>query len=184
MKKLVCIALGLAILSCNKQEEKQSFKTAYVDTDKLMEKYQKAIDLEKKYKVKSEEMGRELDAEAKRFQADYQAASREAQIKGPQWAQQKATELQQREQSINNKQQAMLKEIQNASGVEMDTLVSEMKKFIKEYSKKKNYDYVYGTGAVATILYAKESYDITDELVKLLNESYNLNKDTKSTEKK
>jgi outer membrane protein len=184
MKKLFFIAFGLVILSCNKQEGDKAFKTAYVDTDKLMEKYQKAIDIESKYKIKSEEMGRELDTEAKQFQADYESASRQAQTKGPQWAQQKGMELQQREQQLNIKQQAMLKEIQTASGTEMDSLVSEMKTYIKEYGKKNNYDYVYGTGAVATVLYAKDSYDITDELIKELNESYKPAETTKATESK
>lgn len=184
MKKLFFIALGLVILSCNKQEENKAFKTAYVDTDKLMEKYQKAIDIESKYKIKSEEMGRELDTEARKFQADYESASRQAQTKGPQWAQQKGMELQQREQELNIKQQSMLKEIQTASGTEMDSLVSEMKTFIKDYGKKKEYDYVYGTGAVATILYAKDSYDITDELIKALNESYKPAENSKPIENK
>lgn len=184
MKKLLFIALGLVILSCNKQEENKGLKTAYVDTDKLMEKYQKAIDIESKYKIKSEEMGRELETEAKKFQADYESASRQAQAKGPQWAQQKGMELQQREQELNIKQQSMLKEIQTASGTEMDSLVTEMKTFIKEYGKKNNYDYVYGTGSVATVLYAKDSYDITEELLKLLNESYKPSNDTKVIENK
>ncbi|WP_438964900.1 OmpH family outer membrane protein [Flavobacterium sp.] len=184
MKKLLIIALGLAIVSCNQTTESTGLKTAYVDTDKLVEKYQKAIDLEEKYKVKSEEMGRELDAEAKKFQSDYQFASRQAQVKGPQWAQEKAMEMQQREQQLSMKQQAMYKEIQEQSGAEMDSLVTEIKTFIKDYGKKQGFDYVYGTGNIATVLYAKDQYDITEELTKLLNESYTPNKEAKTTEDK
>lgn len=184
MKKLLIIALGLAIVSCNKQTEATGLKTAYVDTDKLVEKYQKAIDLEEKYKVMSEEIGRELDAELKTFQSDYQSASRQAQLKGPQWAQEKAMEMQEREQKLSMKQQAMYKEIQDKSGSEMDSLVNEIKTFIKDYGKKQGYDYVYGTGNIATVLYAKEQYDITEELTKLLNEGYTPNKDSKTTEVK
>ena len=46
MKKLLFIALGFAIFLVTNQEETEGFKTAYVDTAKLVEKYQKAIDLE------------------------------------------------------------------------------------------------------------------------------------------
>jgi len=183
MKKLLFIALGLAILSCNKQESTEGFKTAYVDTDKLVEKYQKAIDLENKYKVKSEEMGRELETEGKKFQDDYAYAQQQAPTKGPQWAQQKGMELQKREQELNIKQQSMYQELQKASGTEMDSLVSELKIFLKDYGKKKGYDYLYGTGSTATVLYAKDKYDITEELTKLLNESYKQNEVSKSTEK-
>lgn len=183
MKKLVFIALGLAMLSCNNQEAKEGLKTAYVDTDKLVEKYQKAIDLENKYKVKSEEMGRELETEAKKFQQDYAYAEQQAPSKGPQWAQQKGMELQKREQELNVKQQSMYQELQKASGTEMDSLVSEIKVFLKEYGKKEGYDYLYGTGSAATVLYAKDQYDLTEKLTKLLNESYKPNEASKTSEK-
>ena len=183
MKKLLFIALGFAILSCNKQETTSDLKTAYVDTDKLVEKYQKAIDLENKYKVRSEEMARELETEAKKFQSDYAYAQQQAAAKGPQWAQQQAMELQKREQELNVKQQSMYQELQKASGTEMDSLVSEIKDFLKEYGKKQGFDYLYGTGSSATILYAKDQYDLTEELTKLLNESYKPNEATKTTEK-
>ncbi|WP_338376153.1 OmpH family outer membrane protein [uncultured Flavobacterium sp.] len=184
MKKLLFIALGFAILSCNKQEGTTGLKTAYVDTEKLMKEHQQAIDIENKYKVKSQEMGRELDAEAKQFQADYESALRQAQAKGPQWAQQKAAELQEREQRLNIKQQSMYKEIQDASNGELDSLVKDIKLYIKDYGKKNGYDYVYGTGlSTPSILYAKDSYDITDELVKLLNDKYKPTEDTKTVEK-
>jgi outer membrane protein len=54
----------------------------------------------------------------------------------------------------------------------MDTLVKGYKKLIKDYGKEKGYDYLYGTGEVATILYAKDSYDITKEIIKLVNDKY------------
>lgn len=183
MKKLLFIALGLAIFSCNKQESTEGFKTAYVDTDKLVEKYQKAIDLENKYKVKSEEMGRELETEAKKFQQDYAYAEQQAPSKGPQWAQQKGLELQKREQELSVKQQSMYQELQKASGSEMDSLVSEIKIFLKDYGKKQGYDYLYGTGSTATVLYAKDRYDVTEELIKLLNESYKPTESAQTTDK-
>jgi outer membrane protein len=183
MKKLLFIAIGLAMFSCNKEETTEGLKTAYVDTDKLVEKYQKSIDLENKYKVKSEEMGRELETEAKKFQQDYAYAEQQAPSKGPQWAQQKGIELQKREQELNVKQQSMYQELQKASGTEMDSLVSEIKVFLKDYGKKQGYDYLYGTGSTATVLYAKDKYNITDEVIKLLNTSYKSKDETKSADK-
>jgi outer membrane protein len=54
----------------------------------------------------------------------------------------------------------------------MDSLVTKYKKIFKEYGKDKGYDYVFGTGEAATVLYAKDSYDITKELIKLVNDKY------------
>ncbi len=54
----------------------------------------------------------------------------------------------------------------------MDSLVSGVKKFIKEYGKKNGYSYIYGTGDAATVLYAEDKYDITKEIIKALNDKY------------
>ncbi len=185
MKKLLLLALAtVAFISCDKQDNKPQFKTAYINYDTLMKKYQKVVDVEEKYKVKSEEMGRELESDAKKFQNDYAYASQQAQAKGPQWAQQKGMELQKREQELNIKQQSMLKEIQNASSKEMDSIIKDVEKFIKDYGKKNAYDYIFATSSVPSVVYAKDSYDITNEMIKALNATYTPNKDTKTPEKK
>jgi len=62
--------------------------------------------------------------------------------------------------------------LQQESGVEMDTLVKTYRKVIKEYGKQKGFDYIYGTGEAASILYAKDSYDITNDILKLVNDKY------------
>jgi outer membrane protein len=54
----------------------------------------------------------------------------------------------------------------------MDSLVSKVKKFVKDYGKKEGYSYIFGTGEAVSILYAQDKYDITKEIVKALNEQY------------
>ena len=171
-KSIVIIALALSIISCNKQEESTAFKTAYVDTSKLLEEYTEAKDIDAKYKAKADEMGKELKQEADRFQADAAAFERSARANGQIWAQQNSGPLQKRQQELQYAQQAMLKQLQQESGVEMDTMVSAVKKFIKDYGKKNGYDYIYGTGEAVSILYAQDKYDITKEVVKELNAKY------------
>lgn len=178
MKKLVLI-LGVAfsVLACNKTEtSSKEFKTAYIDTAELIEKYEKFKDEDDKFKVKSEELGRPLEAKVRAFQADAQNFQRNAQAKGPQWAQQMGAALQQREQELGVEQNALIQQLQQEGAVLKDTLISEVKKFIKDYGKKKGYDYIYGTGDAATILYAKDGYDITKDVLKELNDKYNASK--------
>lgn len=173
MKKIVLVAvLAIAAVSCNKTPEAAAIKTAYVDTSKLMEDYTEAKDIEAKYKAKSDEMGKELEAEIARFKSEASSFQANAQLKGQVWAQQKGAELQKREQQLSYAQNALLQQLQMESGKEMDTLVKNVKKFIKDYGKEKGYDYIYGTGEAVSILYAKDSYDITAEVTKLLNEKY------------
>ena len=172
-KSLVLIAIAFSIISCNKTAKVASTKTAFVDTSKLMSEYTEAKDIEAKYKAKSQEMGKELEAEIARFKTEASSFQKNAQINGQAWAQQKGAELQKREQQLQYAEQAMSQQLQQESGVEMDSVVSNVKKFIKSYGKEKGYAYIYGTGEAATILYAEDKYDITKDIIKLLNEKYN-----------
>lgn len=173
MKKIIAIAvIALAIVSCNKTTEAAAAKTAYIDTSKLMEDYTASKDIEAKYKAKSQEMGKGLQDKVARFQAEAQSFRSNAQANGQAWAQQKGAELAKREQELRYEQDALLQQLQMESGKEMDTLIKRTKDFIKQYGKEKGYDYIYGTGEAATILYAKDSYDITKEVTKLLNDKY------------
>lgn len=174
-KSIVVIALALSIISCNKETtttEATAFKTAYIDTSKLLEEYTEAKDVEAKYKAKSEEAAKKFEVQEANFKSDAAYFEKNAQANGQAWAQQKGAELQQRQQQLQYAAQSVGQQLQIELGTEMDTLVKSVKKFIKDYGKEKGYDYVYGTGEAVSILYAKDSYDITDEVVKLLNDKY------------
>lgn len=95
MKKILIVsALAFAVFSCNQTQATKEVKTAYVDTSKLLKEYTEAKDIEAKYKAKSEEMGRELEAEVNRFKSDAASFQKNAQANGQAWAQQKGAELQ------------------------------------------------------------------------------------------
>lgn len=172
-KALLILGVAIALISCDKKEDnKESFKTAYIDTAKLIQDYAKFKDEDEKFKVKSQEMGRPLEAKLKAFQTEASGFQRNAQIKGMAWAQQKGAELQQREQELSMEQDALLRQIQTESDSIRTSIVKELKDYIKEYGKKEGYDYVYGTGDAATILFAKDSYDITETVLKKLNDDF------------
>lgn len=173
MKKiLVILAVAIVAISCNKTTEAKDFKTAYVDTSKLMEESTEAKDIEAKYKGKAAEMDIKLKSEGEKLESEMKNFKQNAMANGQAWAQQKGAELQQRDQQLQYAQRGMLQQLQSESGVEMDSLVVKYKKIFKEYGKEKGYDYVFGTGEAASVLYAKDSYDITKELTKLVNDKY------------
>lgn len=191
MKKVVLIiAIAISVVACNKTAEVKEVKTAYVDTSILMREYTEAKDLEAKYKAQSSEKGRQLEAEINRFKQDASNFQAQAQANGQEWAQKRGAELQKREQELGYAQQALAQQLQQQGGVEMDSLVSGVKKFIKSYGKEKGYSYIYGTGDAASILYAEDKYDITKEVVKALNDKYkataktDVKEETKAEEKK
>lgn len=187
MKKIVaCLALAVGIISCNNATEAKNFKTAYVDTNKLLEESLEAKDIKAKYESMAEEKSGRLKVEVEKLQAEKNSFQSNAQKNGQAWAQQKYGELQQREQQLQYAEQVLAQQIQGQHGVEMDSVVSKYRKVFKDYGKEKGYDYIYGTGESATVLYAKDQYDITKDMIKLVNNKYKSEdkKDNKSSEKK
>ncbi len=173
MKKVFLgILMAAAMISCEKTTQAKDFKTAYIDTNKLLEESTEAKDLKAKYEGIAQEKGSRLKVEVDRLKAEQSSFAGNAQKNGQAWAQQKYGELQQRQQEIQYAEQMISQQIQGEHGVEMDSLVSRYRKIIKDYGKEKGYDYVYGTGESATVLYAKDQYDITKEIVKLVNDKY------------
>lgn len=175
-KTLVIIALSISVVACNKKEETikvKEVKTAYVDTSVLMKEYTATKDLDAKYKAKGEEKGRQLEAEINRFKQEAQNFQSQAQANGQEWAQKKGAELQRREQQLAQAQQMLSQQLQQEGGAEMDSIVSTVKKTIKAYGKEKGYSYIYGTGdSNASVLYAEDKFDITKEIIKILNDKY------------
>lgn len=176
MKKIIAILIiAISFYACEKSVEAKAIKelkTAYVDTSLLMKEYQKTKDVEAKFKAKAESKGSQLEAQINLFKKEASSFQAQAQVKGQAWAEQKGAELQRREQQLGQAQQALSQELQQESAVEMDSLVAGVKKFIKAYGKEKGYAYIYGTGDAATVLYAQDKYDITKEIIKLLNDKY------------
>ncbi|MFA5555509.1 MAG: OmpH family outer membrane protein [Flavobacteriaceae bacterium] len=177
MRKIILALTVASLISCEKKEEikQTSNNIVYIDSSKLLNEYEQAKDIEAKYKAKSEQMGKELDAEVQKFRADVAFFEKNAQTKGAQWTQQTGVALQEREQRLAYAQQAMMQQLQEESGDEMDSLVKEVKDFITAYGKEQGYDYILSTDGASTILYAKDGQDITSEIVKMLNDKYKVN---------
>lgn len=184
-KALILLSLIVGVTSCNKTTPAVTFKTAYIDTVKLMEDYEEAKEIKEKYKTKGEVMGRELEVEVKKLKYEMSTFQQQAMAKGQAWAQQKGAELQRREQQLQYDEQEKMQELQQESGKEMQEVVDLVKQEIKDYGKTQGYDYIYGTGDAATVLYAKDSYDITKDVIKMINDKYAAKaKPAKSEEKK
>ena len=184
-KSFILVAMAIVVIACNKTAEVKEVKTAYVDTSKLFEEYTEAKDIKAKFKSKSEEMGRELDQEAARFKQDAAYFQKNAQANGQEWAQKNGAALQERQQRLQYAEQELSQKLQREMSVESDSMISSVKKFIKIYGKEKGYSYVFGTNESGSILYAEDKFDITKEIVKLLNDKYKAPKeDAKKTETK
>lgn len=172
-KSLLILGIAFSILACNEKETSTAtFKSAYIDTAELLKDYAKFKDEDEKFTVKSEEMSRSLKGRVEAFQAEASNFSKNAQIKGQQWAQQKGAELQQREQQLGMEQEAFLRQRQVESDSIRNGIVTELKDYVKDYGKREKLDYIFGTGEANTVLYAKDAYNITSTILKELNDKF------------
>lgn len=192
-KIILAVTFFITLSSCEKKvEDKKNektvvkknieatgLKTAFVDTQKLMEENTEAKDITAKYDKLVKSKAGALDAEMIRFRKEYQEAEQKAESMGASWAQSKAAELQKKQQVLAQREQSITDEVrklQEKGLTERDSMVSNIKKIIKVYAKEKNYDYIFGTGDAASILYGKEENDVTDEVTKLVEDEYKARK--------
>jgi outer membrane protein len=190
MKKSILLLSAFVVLtSCNSttsdKKEVQGtsdLKTAFIDTAKLMDENLEAKDIKSKYDALLEAKGKKFDAEVAQFQAEASNFEKNAQQYGMQWAQTKGAELRKKEQYLAQQEQLIVREAQIEGSKEMDSLVKRIRVVIKDYGKEKGFDYIYGTGETATVLYGKEENDLTDEFIKILNDKYTAS--TKKVEEK
>lgn len=166
MKKIILGLAFLTIVSC-KQE-----KIGYVDNVKLMKEYQEKIDIEAKFKIKADALTKKRDSISQAFQIEAQAFQAKAQSMPQQKAQEEYAAFQQRGQFIGQQLQQEDQLLQQEGQVEMDSVISHVKKEIVAYGKAQGFSYILGGGDGGSVLYGSEANDLTAEIVNLLNENY------------
>jgi outer membrane protein len=166
MKKIMILALAVTAMAC------QQNKIGFVDSVKLMDEYQEKMDVEARFKTKADAMTKKRDSISQSFQMELQAFQAKAQKMSQQSAQEEYGQLQQRGQFIGQQLQQEEQQLQATSQVEMDSLVKKVKKEIKEYGKANGYTYILGGGDGGSVLYGEEANDLTQTILKILNDKY------------
>ena len=166
MKNLLVVFLLMLSASCQQE------KIGYVDNVKLMDEYQQKIDVESKFKIKADALAKKRDSISQAFQMEAQAFQAKAQSMSQNKAQEEYAAMQQKGQMIGQQLQQQDQQLQLEGQTEMDSIVSAVKKEIKAYGKDNGYSYILGGGDGGSVLYGKEANDLTEEIVKLLNEKY------------
>ena len=165
MKKLLMIlSVGAILTGCNEN------KTAYVDTTKLIQEYSEMKEVEAEFTQRSEMLKRELDSVARGFQQDVQEFQENMATMSDAERQAKQQELMQRQQSLQQQQQMRSGQLRQESDAVVDSMITKVKDFVKDYGEEHDYTYIFGSNESANIMYAEEGLDITQEILKELNQ--------------
>ena len=106
------------------------------------------------------------------FQTEARAFDAQAKTLPQNVAQKKYNELMQKSQILQQHLQQEEQKIQMESQTQMDSLLSKVKKNIKEYGKQKGYTFILGANDGGSVLYGADNKDITKEVTEYLNNQY------------
>ncbi len=153
----------------------QGYKIAFVQIDTLTSQYQKCKDLEEEFAKKRANAEATINAKGKNFSAQMQEFTRKYQSN--QFTQQQfeveQARLQKLQQDLEGLQARLSNSLQEEYQKEFQALTDTIQSFTKSYAKAKGYDFILcKSSGIDNVLYANDSYDVTDEVVKALNKRY------------
>ncbi|NJB71481.1 outer membrane protein [Saonia flava] len=166
MKKIILAVVLMGMVAC------QQDKLGYVDNVKVMSDYQEKIDIDAKYKTLAETFAKKRDSISQTFQMEAQAFQVKAQSMSQTKAQEEYAVIQQKGQFIGQQLQQEELALQQKNQTEMDSLITKVKDEIKAYGKANGYTYLLSGGDGGSVLYGTETNDVTDAIVKILNDKY------------
>jgi outer membrane protein len=182
MKKISFLLLGLsmAFMSCDKKSEGSSSSTqpsgriVYVNTDTLLNNYDYYKDVVKEFQNKQFALENDLQKRSTSFQNEVSLFQRRIQAGGMTEEQAKSTQmaLQKKEQDIMLFRDNAAGNLQEEQAKKTDQLLTNIQDYLKKYNKSDKYDMVIGYSKGGGVLYAKEDLDITQDVLKGLNEEY------------
>lgn len=179
------VALASVFAACgNKETKTEAPKTSaatvtaedkivYVNSDTLLTKYEYFKELRTKMESKSKAAENDMAAKGQAFQREVQQYQQQQNTLPAD--QRAATEqrLARKQQELQAYQQNAGAALQNEQAKEQEVLYNKVAEYLKTYAKGKGYKMVltYAKGNSA-ILFADESLDVTNEVIKGLNDAY------------
>lgn len=169
MKKILSIlTLALILVSCQEQK-----KMAFVNRTNVINDYQQKIDVEAKFKAREDKFNKRSDSIGKAFQFEYQQFQIGAANLSERKRQEQGQVFNQRSQVLQQQLQYEQQQLQQAYSIEMDSVMTTMKTFVVDYGKKNGYSFIFGTSDVtSTVMYGEDVNDISDAVLKGLNDAY------------
>jgi len=150
----------------------------YINADTLNKKYVFVQQLQKETEAKQARLEASYETKAKSFQEDYTDYQQKIQAGTVTVDQAKVIEenLQKKKQEIDMMEGQLQTLMQDAQKKNLQ-VQKEVFSFLKEFSKTKNINYVFTySESTPGLVFANDSLDITNEVLKGLNAKYNSNK--------
>ena len=169
MKKLAIVFLTIISLTACQQQ-----KIGFVDNSVLINEYQERKDVEARLNTKIEAFKTRTNNLRSAFELEIKEAELKARTMSQSAIQTLSQELQQKEQILSQRVQFEQQQIAQESQTLNDSIINRVKAFVQDYGKSNNYNFILGSNEAGSVLYGEEASDLTQEILKALNENYGL----------
>ena len=156
--------------------EGESLPIAFIQADSLYNNYQLQIDLTQdlvKQKAQAED---KMNKEMAKFQKEYQDFMQKVQtnsfIGGQSRMESEQRRLQQKQAAIEQQANGLQQDLALIQSQAFDRVNDSIQAVLKEYNIDKIFEVIYSSVPNTTVFYVKEKYDITQEVLELLNKRY------------
>ena len=150
-------------------------KIVYINTDTLLRNYTLSVELNEAFLKKQEERNTELNIKAKDLDRQAREFQRKLENNGfisAERAEAARQDLLEKNQKLQQLQQEMTEKMMKEQSELNKKLFESITNFLVEYNKEKGYEIVLSTVVAGNVLYAEDGFDITQDVVKRLNEQY------------
>lgn len=149
-----------------------SSELVYVDVNKLIEGYARTKTAKAEFDKKTGIMKANVDSLLGDWQQELKNYEKERSSLSAKELQLKQELLSHKQQQINGYQEAIQKQIQEEDKKITQTVINEINDYVKEYGESHGYKIIFGASGGGNIMYAAEGTDLTEDVLKGLNESY------------
>ncbi|WGK65817.1 OmpH family outer membrane protein [Croceiramulus getboli] len=167
MKKIISLlVVAFLITSCTQQ------KTGFVNTEDLIKDYKEMSDAQQRFQKENDEIISSLELRAQAFQIKVEQYQKNGSSMSNAKRQEKESELIAERNELQQEQQGRTQKLQLESQRVIDSIITKVKKYVKTYGKNNGYTYIYGQNEAGSVLYGKEELDLTEAILKDLNDQY------------
>ncbi len=157
----------------------EGLRVAYVNTDSVLSQYELVRIMEAKLEGEGEAMKKELqrrEQNLRQHYAEYQQRVKNDNISIDEAKQTEEALMRQQEELMLLQEEYSTQYANKTMGMNQE-LVDTVRTFLDRYNKKKNFDYILAkSSANNNILFARDTFDITSELVDKMNKEYKKNR--------
>lgn len=162
-------------------ENVSGMRIAYVNVDTLEAKYIYFKETKDAFEKKQNTMEAQLQSSANQLQNEYLNFQKKAQAGTLTQAEGEAAQVKlgKMQEDLENNRQKLATQLMEEQEQFAQKLQNQLDSFLLEFNKDKKYDYIFSHMKGGSILFANPSYDITEEVVKGMNEAYQASKEKK-----